>query len=154
MGEGGWNSPAHGRRRGSDTVNCAFQQWRNKYSACAATLIASPEGRIVVNATGGPVLGTGGTGDVLTGVVAGLLAQGLAPLVAAALGVYLHGFAGDRLAVRLGPSGVLAGEVARELPRAARVLGRHGMGQGGIVSQHLRDGRALGHERGLSISFP
>jgi ADP-dependent NAD(P)H-hydrate dehydratase / NAD(P)H-hydrate epimerase len=120
----------------------------------AATLIASPEGRIVVNATGGPVLGTGGTGDVLTGVVAGLLAQGLAPLVAAALGVHLHGFAGDRLAVRLGPSGVLAGEVARELPRATRVLGRHGMGQGGIVSRHLRDGRALGHERGLSISFP
>ncbi|HME68895.1 MAG TPA: NAD(P)H-hydrate dehydratase, partial [Myxococcota bacterium] len=106
------------------------------------------------NATGGPVLGTGGTGDVLTGVVAGLLAQGLAPLVAAALGVYLHGFAGDRLAARLGASGVLAGEVARELPRAARALWRHGNGQGELISRQLWAGRARGHERGFSIPFP
>jgi NAD(P)H-hydrate epimerase len=120
----------------------------------AATLIASPEGRIVVNATGGPVLATGGTGDVLTGVVAGLLAQGLTPLVAAALGVYLHGFAGDRLAARVGPSGVLAGEVARELPRAAQALRRHGTEQDELVLRRLRAGRARGHERGLSISFP
>jgi NAD(P)H-hydrate epimerase len=116
----------------------------------AATLIASPEGRIVVNATGGPVLGTGGTGDVLTGVIAGLLAQGLAPRVAAALGAHLHGFAGDRLAARFGPSGVLAGEVARELPRAAHALRRACTGS----SRQLRAGRARGDERGLSTPFP
>jgi ADP-dependent NAD(P)H-hydrate dehydratase / NAD(P)H-hydrate epimerase len=120
----------------------------------AATVVASPEGRIVVNATGGPVLGTGGTGDVLTGVVAGLLAQGLAPLVAAALGVYLHGFAGDRLAARFGPSGVLAGEVAREFPRAAQALRRHGAAQGELVSRHLGAGRTRSHEQGFSIPFP
>jgi len=120
----------------------------------AATVVSSPEGRIVVNASGGPVLGTGGTGDVLTGVIAGLLAQGLAPIVAAALGVHLHGFAGDRLAARIGPSGVLAGEVARELPRAAQALRRLATGQGGLAARQLRALQARGHERGLSIPFP
>jgi NAD(P)H-hydrate epimerase len=117
----------------------------------AATVIASPEGRIVVNGTGGPVLGTGGTGDVLTGIVAGLLAQGMAPLLAAALGAYLHGFAGDRLAARAGPSGVLAGEVARELPRAAQALRRHAADEEG---PRLRAGEVRGDERGFSIPFP
>jgi NAD(P)H-hydrate epimerase len=117
----------------------------------AATVVASPEGRIVVNATGGPVLGTGGTGDVLTGIVAGLLAQGMAPVLAASLGAYLHGFAGDRLAARAGPSGVLAGEIARELPRAARALRQHAAEPQG---PRLRAGRVHGDERGLSIPFP
>jgi NAD(P)H-hydrate epimerase len=119
----------------------------------AATVVASPEGRIVVNATGGPVLGTGGTGDVLTGVVAGLLAQGLAPLVAAALGVYLHGLAGDRLSARVGSSGVLAGEVAREIPHAARSLRRQAK-QGELLSPHHTAWRARGDGRGFSIPFP
>ena len=95
----------------------------------AGTLVATPEGRVVVNATGGPVLGTGGTGDVLTGAIAGLVAQGVEPRVAAALGAHLHGLAGDRLARRVGTSGVLAGEVAAELPRAAAALRRAASGR-------------------------
>lgn len=88
----------------------------------AATVVAAPGGRVRVNPTGGPVLATGGTGDVLAGAIAGLLAQGLDAFDAAALGVYLHGLAGDLLAGTLGPAGALAGEVARQLPRAAALL--------------------------------
>jgi NAD(P)H-hydrate epimerase len=87
-----------------------------------ATVIAGPDGRVAVNPTGGPVLGSGGTGDVLTGVVAALVGQGLAAFEAAALGAWLHGAAGDRLAARRGRSGVLAGELAAELPEAAEAL--------------------------------
>jgi NAD(P)H-hydrate epimerase len=84
----------------------------------ARTLIAAPEGSLWINPTGGPGLATGGTGDVLAGVIGGLLAQGLAPLDAARLGVYLHGAAGD-----LGPrAGGLAGEVAERIPAAWSTL--------------------------------
>jgi NAD(P)H-hydrate epimerase len=89
----------------------------------AATVVAEPDGRVAVNPTGGPVLASGGTGDVLTGVIAGLLAQGTAPRDAAVLGVFVHGAAADRLAAERGPVGVLAGEVAGALPDALRGLG-------------------------------
>jgi hydroxyethylthiazole kinase-like uncharacterized protein yjeF len=93
----------------------------------AATVIAEPGGFLRVNPTGGPALASGGTGDVLTGVIAGFLAQGLAPRDAAALGVFVHGAAADRLAERHGPAGVLAGEVAGALPDALRALGESGV---------------------------
>jgi len=82
----------------------------------AASVIAAANGRTVLNATGGPVLASGGTGDVLTGLVAALLGQGLDAFDAAALGAWVHGRAGDRLAERRGTSGVVAGEIAAELP--------------------------------------
>ncbi len=88
----------------------------------AATVIAAPDGRTALNPTGGPALGTGGTGDVLTGVVVGLLAQGLPAFEAAALAAWLHGFAGDRVAARRGHSGLLASEVAADLPEACESL--------------------------------
>jgi len=88
----------------------------------AASVVAEPGGAVRVNPTGGPVLATGGTGDVLTGVIAGLLAQGLAPFEAASVGCFLHGAAGDRLAQCVGPAGALAGELAGELPGAAEAL--------------------------------
>ena len=88
----------------------------------AASLVASPEGRLLVNATGGPALGSGGTGDVLLGMVAGLLAQGLAPFEAAALAAHWHGFAADRLSERLGPAGLLASDVANMLPESGHLL--------------------------------
>ncbi len=84
----------------------------------AATVTAEGEGRLALNPTGGPLLATGGTGDVLAGAIGGLAAQGLAGFEAAALGVYLHGLAADRLAAARGPSGTLAGEVAAALPEA------------------------------------
>jgi hydroxyethylthiazole kinase-like uncharacterized protein yjeF len=88
----------------------------------AATVIAAPDGRVRVNPTGGVNLATGGTGDVLTGVIVALLAQGLDAFDAASVGVYLHGEAGDRVARRFGATGTLAGDVVRELPRAADAL--------------------------------
>lgn len=70
------------------------------------------------NETGNPALATGGTGDVLTGVIAGLLAQGMRPFDAATLGVYLHGLAGDLWSQRHGDRGLLADELADLLPEA------------------------------------
>jgi NAD(P)H-hydrate epimerase len=66
---------------------------------------------VTINPTGGPALATGGTGDVLAGAIGALLAQGLAPATAARLAVWVHGAAGDALAARLGPSGVMASDL-------------------------------------------
>jgi NAD(P)H-hydrate epimerase len=96
----------------------------------ARSVVAAPGGEVWINPTGGPGLGTGGTGDVLAGLIGALLAQGLAPLEAARLGAYLHGLAGD-----LGPTaGGLAGEVAARIPAAREVLlGAEGEDDGGRV---------------------
>ncbi|GAB5603483.1 bifunctional ADP-dependent NAD(P)H-hydrate dehydratase/NAD(P)H-hydrate epimerase [Thermus sp. FJN-A] len=84
------------------------------------TVVAEGE-RLSVNPTGNPALATGGTGDVLSGAIAALLAAGLSPFDAARLGVFLHGLAGDLLAEEKGV-GLLAHEVAEALPRAQRLL--------------------------------
>jgi len=88
----------------------------------SVTIIASPDGRAFFNPTGNPGLGTGGTGDVLTGSILAWLAQGVPPLEAACLGVYLHGKAADELAVEFGWSGFTASEVADHLPKVRRFL--------------------------------
>jgi NAD(P)H-hydrate epimerase len=88
----------------------------------AVTVIASPDGRAFLNPTGNPGLGTGGTGDVLTGSILAWLAQGVPPLEAACLGVYLHGKAADELAKEVGWTGFTATEVAEQLARARRSL--------------------------------
>ncbi|WP_340021012.1 NAD(P)H-hydrate dehydratase [Paenibacillus sp. FSL K6-1096] len=78
----------------------------------AHTVIATPEGRAYINITGHPGMGTGGAGDVLTGMIAGLLAQGLDAAQAAAFGVYLHGLAGERAArKREHPAALIAGDI-------------------------------------------
>jgi NAD(P)H-hydrate epimerase len=84
----------------------------------ARTIVAAPDGRVAINPTGNPALGTGGTGDVLCGLVGALLAQGAAAFDAAVAGVYLHGRAGDLCAAASGTRGVLAGEVADRIPAA------------------------------------
>jgi hydroxyethylthiazole kinase-like uncharacterized protein yjeF len=73
----------------------------------ARTIIAAPDGTCYINSTGGPALATGGSGDVLTGVIAGLLAQGLEPIQAAVAGVFVHGLAGDMAPGQLGGAGEL-----------------------------------------------
>jgi ADP-dependent NAD(P)H-hydrate dehydratase / NAD(P)H-hydrate epimerase len=88
----------------------------------AITLIATPDGRVFLNPTGNPGLGTGGTGDVLTGSILAWLAQGIDPVSAACLGVYIHGKAADELAKEFGWSGFTATEVANQLPKARRTL--------------------------------
>jgi hydroxyethylthiazole kinase-like uncharacterized protein yjeF len=91
------------------------------------TLVAAPEGAVWVNPTGNPGMASGGTGDVLTGMIVALLAQGLEPLDAARLGVYLHGLAGDLAAARLGEASLAAGDLLESLPAAFRRLtGRDG----------------------------
>ena len=86
------------------------------------TLVATPEGEINVNPTGNPGMASGGTGDVLTGLIAGLIAQGLEALDAALLGVYLHGLAGDLAVVEAGEAGLTAGDLIAYLPAAFQEL--------------------------------
>ena len=77
---------------------------------------------VTINPTGGPALATGGTGDVLAGAIGALVAQGVAPASAARLAVWLHGAAGDALAARLGPSGVVASDLPEALALAMHDL--------------------------------
>jgi NAD(P)H-hydrate epimerase len=88
----------------------------------AGTVVAEPGGDTYLNPTGGVGLATGGTGDVLTGVVASLLGQGLEAFEAAALGAYLHGLAGDIVQGRLGARGMIAGDVVDALPEALTTI--------------------------------
>ena len=83
-------------------------------------MIASPDGALRVNWPGNPALASAGTGDVLSGTVGGLLAQGLEPFDAASAAVYLHSRAGLRVSMRLGDAGLLAGDLLPELPLALR----------------------------------
>jgi NAD(P)H-hydrate epimerase len=88
----------------------------------ATTVVASPEGRTLLHAAGNPALATAGTGDVLAGTIVGLLAQGLAPFDAAALGVYLHGAAGAIVRAEVGDMGAIASDLLPRLPQAIRAL--------------------------------
>lgn len=80
------------------------------------TLVAAPDGQVLRYPGGGAGLATGGSGDVLAGVVAGLLARGAAPLAAAGWGVWLHGEAGRTLAAATGPLGFLARDLLPLIP--------------------------------------
>lgn len=84
-----------------------------------ATIVADGQ-RHYENHTGNPGMAAGGMGDVLTGLIAALIGQGLSPFDAAIRGVWLHGAAADRLARRIGPYGFLAREVADEIPAVVR----------------------------------
>jgi len=88
----------------------------------APTVIAAPGGKVWVNTTGNSGMATAGTGDVLAGLIAGLLAQGLSPETAAGLGVYLHGLAGDLAADQKTQYCMLAGDLLNNLPRAYKTL--------------------------------
>lgn len=84
------------------------------------TLIAEPGGTVFVNPTGNAGMATGGTGDVLTGMLTGLLCQGLDVTTAACLAVYLHGLSGDLAVVENGHAGLTASDLLRHLPAAWR----------------------------------
>jgi NAD(P)H-hydrate epimerase len=83
-----------------------------------------------------PALASGGTGDVLAGIIGALLAQGLRPADAARLGVYLHGMAGDAVRERLGDAGLLASDLPDAIPTARKRLA--------AVADRLRPGKRLG----------
>lgn len=80
------------------------------------TIIGTPSGKVYFNPTGNPAMASGGMGDVLTGVIASLLAQGYTPEQACIIGAYVHGKAGDDLALPNQLSTVLAGQVAKHIP--------------------------------------
>lgn len=82
----------------------------------ARTVTAFPDGRIVLNPTGNPWMASGGQGDVLSGMLGGMLAQGLPPEDAIPLGVYLHGLSADIIVERRGPAPVIATDVIAEIP--------------------------------------
>ena len=105
----------------------AAREWAKRWGCVlvlkgAPTVVAAPDGRVSVNPTGNAGMATAGMGDVLTGVVAALLAQRLAPFDAACLAVFAHGLAGDFAAHDIGPVGLVASDVAERLPRALHAL--------------------------------
>ncbi len=88
----------------------------------APTVTSDANGNVWINSTGNPGMGTGGMGDVLTGVIAGLMAQGLSGESAAPLAVYIHGLAGDIASERLGIHGLIASDVLKAVPEAISSL--------------------------------
>lgn len=84
----------------------------------AETIIASPDGEVYINHTGNSGMATGGSGDVLSGIIGSLLAQGAAPINAAAAGVFLHGTIGDLAAEKLGKISMLPTDMIDMIPTA------------------------------------
>lgn len=89
------------------------------------TLIAAPDGKTWFNSTGNAGMATGGSGDVLTGILTGLLAQGYSSLEACLLGVYLHGLAGDIAAEELSQNALIAGDIIDNLGNAFKQVISH-----------------------------
>ncbi len=92
----------------------------------ACTIVAAPDGRTRINWRGNPALATAGTGDVLAGAVAGLLAQGMAPFEAATAGVFLHSRAGLLVSETVGDAGLLASDLLPALPVVRKRLVEEG----------------------------
>jgi len=93
----------------------------------AHTVVAHPDGRTSEDPHEVPALASGGTGDVLSGIIGGLIAQGAEPYAAAVTGVYVHAAAGRRISERLGDSGLLASDLLLEIPLVMNVLRQGGL---------------------------
>ena len=93
----------------------------------AHTVVAHPDGRTSEDPHEVPALASGGTGDVLSGIIGGLIAQGSEPYAAAVTGVYVHAAAGSRISERLGDSGLLASDLLMEIPLVMNILRQGGL---------------------------
>ena len=91
----------------------------------ANTVIASPTGEVKISPFANPALATAGTGDVLSGIIAGLIAQGLEPFDAACCGVYIHGLAGKMVRKKIGNAGTVASDLLPFLPKALVHISKH-----------------------------
>lgn len=96
----------------------------------ARTVVADPKGEATINPTGNPGMATAGMGDVLAGIIGGLVGQGVETGLATRAGVYLHGLAGDLAAADLGPEALLAGDVLDRMSGAIRALKAAGHPEG------------------------
>ena len=90
----------------------------------ARTIVATPEGEVYVNPTGNPGMATAGTGDVLSGIIAGFMTQGLSARDSSILGVYLHGLAGDIGAEKLSQTALIASDLLKTFPEAIKRVER------------------------------
>jgi len=101
---------------------CAAEWGTHVLLKGAPSVVAAPDGRAAVSPFTNPVLATGGSGDVLSGTIAGFIAQGVDPFDAACLGLYVGGLAGQRLRDEMGSAGVIAGDLLPLIPLAMRDL--------------------------------
>ncbi|HEX5368379.1 MAG TPA: NAD(P)H-hydrate dehydratase [Dehalococcoidia bacterium] len=106
------------------TRECATEWQQTLLLKGAQTIVAEATGRVLLSPFANAALATAGTGDVLAGAIAGLLAQDVEPFIAAGLGVYLHGAAGELYAGDYGSSGLLASELGAAIARSAAALRR------------------------------
>ncbi len=86
------------------------------------TIVASKDGAAILNSTGNPGMATAGAGDVLSGIISGLWAQGLSDAEAAWAGVYLHGLSGDLVIKKLGERSLMANDLIEYLPNAIQLI--------------------------------
>lgn len=103
------------------------QEMARKYSVVILlkghrSAVVTPDGQVCFNSTGNPAMATAGSGDVLTGIIVALMAQGLDGHRAAVAGAFLHGLAGDIAAAKIGPIGVTASDIARHIPLAYKAI--------------------------------
>jgi len=110
----------------SDRINIAikFAKATGTYLVLKGvpTIIAEPDGNAFINSTGNPGMASAGVGDVLTGMIAGFLGQGLNPLEASILGVFMHGLAGDIAAQKFGEHSLIASDIIEAIPEAFSAL--------------------------------
>ncbi len=113
---------SHCRTFEKDRINTAisFSKETRTYLVLKGvpTIVAEPDGNAFINTTGNPGMATAGSGDVLTGIIASLLGQGLNPIDSSVLGVYLHGLAGDIAAKARGEHSLIASDIIDSLPDA------------------------------------
>jgi len=103
------------------------KKFSNKYNVVCVlkghrSVVAGPKGRAYINTTGNPGMASGGVGDILTGMIASFIGQGLSPFNAAKLGVYLHGLAGDLAAKKKGEVSLIASDLLQVLPKSIRFV--------------------------------